>query len=204
MFRVFYGPNRLSAEKSLKKFLGDQYEVYEGENLQIEDLPSIFMGTSLFETGKRRILLKNLSDNAAVWEKVADYVTTEHEVVIWEEKIDKRSAGYKRLKELDVSLTEFAEEKKADAGLVFGILETALRDGKRAVKDVEKIELTQDPYMFFGLMVTQALKKFDAAGGKGKWRVILKELGELDIQMKSTGMEPWLLIKGFLLRVGSY
>ncbi len=202
MLRVFVGEDRLAAEMALKRVIGGNYEVFEGENLVVNDLPSIFQGTSLFETGKRRILLKNLSENPALWEKVADYADTEHEVVVWELKLDKRSLGYKNLKSSGVEIQEFALKAKPEAKMVFGVLDTALRDGKRAVAQVEQIELEQDPFMFFGLMVTQALKKFEQKGG-AKEKRLLKELAKLDMEMKTTGLDPWMLIKAFLLRVKS-
>lgn len=202
MLRVFVGEDRLAAETALKRLIGGNYEVFEGETLTVGDLPSIFQGTSLFETGKRRVLLKNLSENAAVWEKIAEYAETEHEVVVWELKADKRSVGYKNLKAAGVEIQEFALKAKPEAKMVFGVLDTALRDGKRAVAQVEQIELEQDPYMFFGLLVTQALKKFEQRGGAREKR-LLKELAKLDIEMKTTGLEPWMLIKAFLLRAKS-
>ncbi len=202
MLRVFVGEDRVSAEMALKRLIGGNYEVFEGENLSVGDLPSIFRGTSLFEAGKRRILLKNLSENAAVWEKIAEYVGTEHEVVVWELKIDKRSVGYKNLKTAGVEIQEFALKAKPEAKMVFGVLDMALRDGRRAVAQVEQIELEQDPYMFFGLLVTQALKKFEQRGGVREKR-LLKELAKLDMEMKTTGLEPWMLIKAFLLRAKS-
>lgn len=202
MLRVFVGEDRLAAEMALKRVIGGNYEVFEGENLVVNYLPSIFQGTSLFETGKRRILLKNLSENPALWEKVADYADTEHEVVVWELKLDKRSLGYKNLKSSGVEIQEFALKAKPEAKMVFGVLDTALRDGKRAVAQVEQIELEQDPFMFFGLMVTQALKKFEQKGG-AKEKRLLKELAKLDMEMKTTGLDPWMLIKAFLLRVKS-
>lgn len=203
MLRVFYGGNRLAAEKEVKRLLGEGYEVYEGENLRVEDLPSIFQGTSLFGTGERRILLKDVAENSAVWEKLGDYAETGHEVICWEMKIDKRSAGYKRLKETEVELKEFAELQKPEAKLVFGVLDMAMRDGKKAVEMVEKIELEQDPYMFFGLLVTQALKKYEATRGGARERRLVKELAKTDMQMKSAAMEPWDLIKALLLKVSS-
>lgn len=202
MLRVFVGEDRVSAEMALKRLIGDNYEVFEGENLGAGDLPSIFQGASLFEAGKRRILLKNLSENAAVWEKIAEYAETEHEVVVWELKIDKRSVGYKNLKAAGVEIQEFTLKAKPEVKMVFGVLDMALRDGRRAVAQVEQIELEQDPYMFFGLLVTQALKKLEQRGGVREKR-LLKELAKLDMEMKTTGLEPWMLIKAFLLRVKS-
>ncbi len=202
MLRVFVGDDRVSAEMALKRLIGGNYEVFEGENLSVGDLPSIFQGTSLFETGRRRILLKNLSENAAVWEKIAEYAGTEHEVVVWELKIDKRSVGYKNLKAAGVEIQEFTLKAKPEVKMVFGVLDMALRDGRRAVAQVEQIELEQDPYMFFGLLVTQTLKKFEQRGGVREKR-LLKELAKLDMEMKTTGLEPWMLIKAFLLRAKS-
>ncbi len=200
MFRVIAGEGRVEAEKAVKRLLGANYEVFEGENLREDDLPSIFRGNSLFQTGKRQILLKNLSENAAVWEKILDYRDTEHDVVIWEGKIDKRSAGYKRLKAEGVEIEEYSGQKPPDMRAVFQVFEVAWRDGEEAVRLLEKIEAEQDPYMFFGLMVAQALKRFEARSGE-KERRVLKMMAETDMQMKTTSIEPWMLVKSFLLRI---
>lgn len=199
MLSVFSGENRLEAEKAVKRALGTDYEVFEGENLTVADLPSIFLGTSLFGTEKRQILLKELSENKEVWEKIPDYLATEHDIVIWESKIDKRSVVYKAMKAAGVMMQEFLAMKNPDANVVFNILDMALRNGLQAVKMVEKIELEQDPYMFFGLLVTQAIKKMEYQAGTKEKR-LLKELSVLDMQMKTTSVEPWLLVKSFLLR----
>lgn len=205
MLKVFAGDDRVAAQKAVKRALGADYEVFEGEQLAVTDLPSIFQGMSLLGAlgaEKRYILLKDVSENAAIWEKIPDYANTEHEVVIWETKLDKRSATYKKLKTSGVTLEEFSLQKPPEAGLVFSILDTALRDSTEAVRMVEKIELTQDPYMFFGLMVTQALKKFEVQNGSLE-RKILRKLAQLDMQMKTTAVEPWTLVKAFLLEVGN-
>lgn len=201
MLRVFYGGNRVAAEQAIRRELGEGYEVFDGENLVVTDLPSIFRGVSLFETEGRRILLKNVSENLAVWEKVVDYADTEAEVIVWEMKLDKRSVGYKRLAEAGVVMREFPDLVPPESRLVFNILDLALKDGEAAVREVEKIELVQDPYMMFGLFVTQALKKFEQSGGAARERKVLKKLAELDMRMKTAAMEPWTLIKAFLLEI---
>lgn len=202
MLRVYSGEDRVAVTKAIQALLGDDYEVFEGENLAAGDLPSVFLGTSLFEAEQRMILLKNLTENTEVWAKLPDYAETEHEVIVWEPKVDKRSVTYKALVKLGVEMREFTSMKKPEANLVFGILDIALRDGTRAIKEVEKIESEQDPYMFFGLLVTQVLRKFESSGGGVKERRILKKMAEVDIQMKTTAVDPWLLIKGLLIRVG--
>jgi len=202
--RVFYGENRGAIEREMRRILGADYEVYEGENLSLTDLPSIFQGTTLFGDEKRRILLKNLTERAEIWEKIGDYAESTHEVVIWELKVDKRSIGYKRLAEKGVEFKEFKNAAAVDARLAFGILDTALRDGVKALKDVEKIETTQDPYMFFGLLVSQMLKKYESSRGGKREREILKRMAKVDRQMKSTEVEPWTLVKGFLIQLSSF
>lgn len=169
--KVFYGEDRGAAEGEMRQVLGVDYEVYEGENLELTDLPSIFQGTTLFGVagdGRRRILLKNLTERAEIWEKIGDYADTTHEVVIWEMKVDKRSTVYKSLAEKGVEFREFKKAPEVNPRAVFGILDTAFRDGARALKEVEEIETTQDPFMFFGLLVSQMVKKYEASrGGSG-------------------------------------
>ncbi len=198
------GEDRVSAQKAVNNELGGNYEVFEGSELAVDDLPSIFQGLALFQEEERRILLKNVSENTAVWEKMGEYADTEHKVIVWETKIDKRSTGYKQLKAKGVQLQEFALQTKPEMRQVFGIFDLALKgNGEGAVRMVEKIELEQDPFMFFGLMVTQALKKFEARQGERERR-ILKELAKLDMQMKGesvVNIEAWTLIKAFLLRL---
>lgn len=203
MLTVITGEDRVGAEKAVRAGLGEGYEVFEGESLSVTDLPSIFQGTSLFagmNGEKRRILLKNVTENAEVWGKITDYLDTEHEVVIWETKIDKRSAGYKKMKAAKVKMLDFPMQQPPEIKNVFNIFDTALRDGARAVRMVEEIELRQDPYMFFGLMVTQALKKFSVRQG-AREREMLKVLAKLDMEMKTTGVEPWDLVKASLLQL---
>ena len=89
-----------------------------------------------------------------------------------------------------------------NVNLVFDIYKTAKRDGKKAVKMLESIENEQDPYMFLGLLVSQALKDFTMRQGTKEKRVLV-ELSKLDLQMKTTSMQPFSLLKSFLLQVSS-
>ena len=65
MIRIFYGDDRVTISEKIKKEFGEEYEVFEGEGLKIEDLPSIFFGASLF-SDKRKIeqVIYNLIGNA--------------------------------------------------------------------------------------------------------------------------------------------
>lgn len=198
MIKVFYGENRVKAQEEIQKFLGENYEVVEGAALVSADLPSLFMGGSLFG-GERAILVRDALANKAVQGDLSKYSNTPHKVVFLETKIDKRSNVYKEMK-TQVEFKEFVMPKDPNAGVVFDIYRTAKRDGKKAVEMAEKIKETQDPMMFLGLMVTQAVKDYQMRQGP-KEKKALKELSELDMELKSSAVQPWLLIEAFLLRL---
>ncbi len=202
MIRIFYGDDRKAAQKMVVRELGDGYEVVEAENLTANDMPSVLLGASLFaET--RSILIKDLSENKECWETLPKYVADcPHKVVIWETKLDKRSVVYKELSECEnVEFKEFKQAEDPDAKKVFDIFEAAMRgDGKTAVKLCEKIETTNDPYLFMGLMVSQAVKKLQFNNSRAP--KALKILAAADLDMKSTSLEPWAIVKMALLKIG--
>lgn len=202
MIKIFYGDDRVRAQAEIRKILGEDYEVVEGEELDLAGLRDVMLGVSLF--GKRKIVIKGLTANKDLFAEVLNLLATEHEVIIWEEKMDKRSAVYKDLVKAGVEMREFKMAELASKKLVFDIYDTALRDGAKAVKMCEQIENDNDPYMFVGLMISQAIKKYSFRYGAKEKRV-LKELSRLDMQMKgeSTISQPWTLVKSFLLRVSS-
>lgn len=200
MIRIFTGENRTKAGQEIKKILGQDYEVVEGIDLTPSDLPSVFLGTSLF-TETRNILIRDLSTNKPVFEKLPDYLNTPHNIIIQELKLDKRSTTYKALKS-QIEITDFPLPRSPDQGLVFDIYKTAKRDSKKAISMLERIKQTQDPIMFYGLIASQALKEFNLRQGIQEKRII-KELATVDLQMKSSSVDPWLLIESFLLRLPS-
>ncbi len=203
MIYIYYGDDRVKAQKEIKKLFGDDYEVMDGEELTKNDLPDIFFGMSIF--GERKIVVKNLSMNKNVFAELEEYLDTKHEVVLWEEKLDKRMAIIKRLaKDQRVSIKEFKITQVVDRKIIFEIYDTALKDGEKAVKMLEEIREEQEPFMFFGLLVSQAVKKYEWRHGAKEKRVLL-ELSKLDMQMKGdSGVSTtWPLIQSFLLRVSS-
>ena len=78
----------------------------------------------------------------------------------------------------------------------------AKRDGRRAVEMLDKIKQDEDPIRFCGLLISQAMKDYARNPGVNEKRV-LKELSKLDLDMKSTSLQPWLLVSSFLLRLAS-
>ncbi|MBR3052444.1 hypothetical protein IKG60_02390 [Candidatus Saccharibacteria bacterium] len=200
MIRIFTGEDRVRAKQEITKLLGDDYEVVEGAEIETGELMVILKGNSLFNE-TRRIVIRDLGENKVAWEKLPEYLDTVHEVVIFETKLDKRSAVYKKIKD-QVEIREFARPKDPNFGLVFDIYRIAKRDGVRAVRELKKIELTQEPMMFFGLIVSQALKDYKAHPGITEKKA-LKELSRVDMELKSVTIEPWLLIEALLIRLAS-
>ena len=202
MIKIFYGNDRQKAQLAIAKLLGDDYEVIEAENITRGDMESIFKGTSLFgET--RRILLKGLNENKECWEVLPEYLETTHEMVIWLSTLDKRSTVYKAIaKRKEVEVKEFAQEGKVDRFLAFKIADEAFAGhGARAVKMCEELEQTSDAYLTMGAFVSQAGKKLEI--GKPKAINAIRILAKADLDMKSTAVDGWKILKIALLKIAS-
>ena len=98
MIKIFTGEDRIRAQQEITRYLGENYEIIEGAELELTTLPSIFQGASLF-ADTRNILIRDLSINKPVFDKLPDYLDTSHNVIIQEIKLDKRSNTYKILKD---------------------------------------------------------------------------------------------------------
>lgn len=205
MIKVFSGSDRAKIDAEVKRFLGHDYEVFDSESLKPEDIINVFVGASLFAE-KRKILIKDLSElnteSVDIYAEVTKYADTPHDIVIWETKPTQKKSYKDFVKLPKVEAKKIDLIQKIDMRKVFDIFDMAMRDGEKAVKMLEEVQGEEDPYMFFGLLASQAIKKFEWRQG-ARERKILKELSKLDIQMKSATVEPWLLIKSFLLRVSS-
>lgn len=198
MIKVFYGEDRVRAKKDIEAYLGPNYEIIDCAELTPLDLPNIFLGISLFAK-TRSILLRDFTANKAIFEKLPDYLQTQHKIALFETKLDKRSATYKTLKD-QIVFTEYKLPQNPDFNLVFSIYRTAKNDGQKAIAMLKKIEPNEEPMMFFGLLVSQAIKDFAAKQGSTEKRV-LKELSQTDLKLKSSSIQPWLLIESFLLQL---
>lgn len=198
MIKIFYGDDRVTAKAKIAEILGTNYEVVDGAEINPDDMPSLFFGASLF-ADTRNILIRDLSTNKASFEKLPEYLNTPHNIIIFELSLDKRSATYKNLKD-KIDIKEFKLKETTDFSMVFDIYRTAKTDGKKAVAMLEKIKMDEDPMMFFGLLVSQAIKDYARKQGSKEKRA-LKELSRIDILLKTTSSQPWLLIESFLLQV---
>lgn len=201
MIKIFTGNDRVAAKKAIEKFLGPRYEIIDATNLDLGDLPNVFLGNSLFDE-KRRILLRDFSENKVAFEKLPDYLNSPHQIALFETKLDKRSAAYKAIKG-KVDIQEFTLPQNQDFKLVFDIYRTAKKDGKKAIELLEKIKINEDPIQFAGLLNSQAINDYALRQGT-KERRTLKELSKLDIDLKSSKLSSWSLIESFLLRLSSW
>ncbi|MBR3256135.1 hypothetical protein IKG10_00460 [Candidatus Saccharibacteria bacterium] len=200
MIKIFTGDDRIRAKKAILDFLGNDYELFDATTLDPADLPNIFLGTSLFGT-ERKIVLRDLSENKAVFEKILDYLDTPHKIAFFETKLDKRSSVYKQIKD-KIEICEYSLPKNLDYRIVFDIYKTAKKDGKKAVAMLERIKINEDPINFAGLLNSQAIKDFATKPGV-KEKKALKELSRLDLNLKNSKLNSWLLIESFLLRLSS-
>ena len=200
MIKIFHGDDRVKANAEIKRILGEDYEIMDGQDLGLGDLPNIFMGVSLF-ADKRNILIRDFSANKTAFEQLENYLNTPHNIILLESKLDKRSTTFKALKD-KIEIKEFTLPEDPNFKLVFDIFRTAKKDGKKSIEMLEKIKEKEDPIMFSGLLFSQAIKDFQTNQGIKEKRV-LKELAKLDLDMKSAKVEPWLLIESFLLRLSS-
>lgn len=200
MIKIFYGDDRVRAKQEITKLLGKDYEVIEGAELELSDLTSVFLGASLFTT-KRSILIRDFTANKPAYEMLSNYLNSPHDIIIFESKLDKRSAVYKDLKD-KIEFKEFKLPDNQDFRLVFDIYRVAKTDGKKAVQMLAQIKPTEDPIKFTGLLVSQAIKDFSAHPGT-KEKQTLKLLAKKDIEMKTTKVEPWLLVESFLLELST-
>lgn len=198
MIRIFYGEDRMRAMNEIKKIFGENYETIDCVDLMTKDLTPIFLNKTLF-ADKRKIVLKDFTLNTEIYSKLPDFLNTSHEVILFENKLDKRTATYKEIKD-KVEIVEFKLPESTDFRMVFDIYKIAKKDGKRAVEMLEKIKINEDPIRFTGLLVSQALKDFGFRQGSYEKR-ILKDLAKIDMQMKSSKIEPWLLVESFLIKM---
>lgn len=200
MIKIFYGDDRLKAERMIKRQLGGDYEVVEGIALKDGDMASLFFGNTFF-SDKRKILIKDMGENKECFEKITDYLNTNHDVILLEGKLDKRTATYKQLKAAKVEMVECKLMEKVDSRKVFDVFDYVWGGhADRAMKIIESIEKEQDAYMFVGLLISQAIKKYEARQGK-KEELVLKILSELDMETKSSQLGAWELVKIAILRI---
>lgn len=208
MIHLFYGEDRLTSEKMAKKILGENYENVDAENLEVTDLPTIFLGTSLFDSGSRKILIKGLAEKKELFEEVEKYLETPHEIVILENKINGNWTSLKNLKKskkLDLVENKIPEDKEK-RNLAFNVFDLAMRNPEKAVENLRKSESEIDAYATLGAWGYKALENLKKNTSSRKNREIVKELAKIDVLLKTTkySEKPWPVLESFLLRLKNF
>lgn len=100
MLYVLCGENEFDKRQKLAVLIagGAVPERYDGEQLDAASLRDIMQGQSLF-TLERTVIISRLSDNAALWAELPEItVSSSTEVILLENKLDKRTKTYKWLR----------------------------------------------------------------------------------------------------------
>lgn len=207
MIHLYYGEDRLKSEEMAKNVLGLDYENIDAENLNVEDLPTIFLGTSLFDTGTRKILIKGLAERKELFEEIEKYLDTPHEIVILENKINGNWAGLKNLKKaknIDLVENKIPVDKEKQ-NLAFNVYTMAISNPKKAVEMLRKNEDDIDPYATLGAWGYKAVEGLKKNPNSKKSREIIKELAKIDVLLKTTKFSesPWPVLESFLLRLNN-
>lgn len=119
MITLLTGDNSFEIRQALQKLQADfagQAEMIDGSELALRQLPDLLMGATLF-ADQRLVIIKGLSENAAVWNSLSDWlprIPDEIHVVLVEAKPDKRTKTYKDVK-ATATVREFAAWSDRDA-----------------------------------------------------------------------------------------
>ena len=103
MITWFTGENTFAIQQAvmtaINAFDGTAERV-DGTTLELKHIPDLFMGGTLFAQ-KRLVIIKDISQNAAVWEKLPEWIDRipdDIDVLLIDGKPDKRTTGYKEVK----------------------------------------------------------------------------------------------------------
>lgn len=102
MITLLTGENSYEIDRELKRLAANfdgTLEKFDGEALEVRQLPDLLAGMSLFAE-KRLVIIKQLSDNKAVWAELPAFlerISDDVDLVLVEPKPDKRTSAYKAL-----------------------------------------------------------------------------------------------------------
>jgi len=104
MIRLLTGENSFEIDRELARIIAEfegRAEKIDGSELELRQIPDLLMGASLFAE-KRLVIIKNLSDNKAVWANFGEWlprVSDDIQLVLVEPKPDKRTKTFKDLQQ---------------------------------------------------------------------------------------------------------
>lgn len=129
MITVLTGENSFELKRALDAIVSafdGMAEKFDGDGLEITQMPDLLMGTTLF-ADKRLVIINGLSENKSVWEALPDWlprVSDETHLVLVEPKPDKRTKTFKDLKKTaDVKEFVLLGERDVAAAVSWSIVE---------------------------------------------------------------------------------
>lgn len=123
MISLLYGENDFELKKYLRKITNEfadknAIEKIDGDSIVADNLADLLSGMSLFSSS-RLIVIYDASQNKEVWEKLADYIQTDTQLILVESSPDKRTRTFKQLqKNAEVKEFKNPTEHEAKAWLV--------------------------------------------------------------------------------------
>ena len=139
MITFLVGENSFEIERELSKIASGfdgTAEKIDGTDLNLNQLPDLLMGVSLFAT-KRLVIIRNLSSNKLIWPILGDWlskISDDIELVLIEPKPDKRTITYKALK-ATAKIVEFPNWTERDN---FKAEKWAIDEAKKIGFDLDK------------------------------------------------------------------
>ena len=103
MITLLTGDNSFELREALQavvRVFDGEAERFDGQSLELRQLPDLLMGGTLFAE-KRLVIISELSANSSLWQKLSDWlprVSDDVHLVLIDEKPDKRTTSYKALK----------------------------------------------------------------------------------------------------------
>ncbi len=162
MITWFTGENTFDIQQAVAAIVDTfdgNAERIDGTTLELKHIPDLLMGGTLFAE-KRLVIIKDLSQNGAVWEKLPEWIgrtSDDIDVVLIDSKPDKRTNGYKEVKKR-VVLKEFPIWRDRDQSLA----ETWV------VKHAETLGLKLDKKLAHHIVARIGLEKWQLANGLEK------------------------------------
>lgn len=111
MIAWFIGENTFTIQQAVQSAITSfdgRPERIDGTTLELKNIPDLLMGGTLFAE-KRLVIIKDLSQNSAVWEKFPEWIdriSDDIDLILIDGKPDKRTTGFKEVKKR-VELKEF-------------------------------------------------------------------------------------------------
>ena len=107
MITLLIGENSFEIERELQAIaagFNGRAEKFDGADLNLNQLPDLLMGQSLFATS-RLIIIRGLSSNKSIWPVFGDWlskISDDIQLVLVEPKPDKRTVAFKSIKDTAV------------------------------------------------------------------------------------------------------